>query len=71
MQGFFEANLITTLTYAEDASTGNTTIPMYVVQGVATAIRYASTCLVDPHVVCWLSLYGKLTVHIKLWGVCL
>lgn len=75
-QGFFEANLITTLTYAEDASTGNTTIPMYVVQGVAAAIRYACTCLFDPvnSLLAQLmmgSLYGKLTVHIKLLGVSL
>lgn len=41
MQGFFEANILTTLTYAEDASSGNTTIPLYVVQGVASAIRCA------------------------------
>ncbi len=41
MQGFFEANIITTLTYAEDASSGNTTIPMFVVQDVAAAIRFA------------------------------
>ena len=66
-QGFFEANLITTLTYAEDASTGNTTIPMYVVQGVAAAIRYACTCLGDPvnSLLAQLMmgiLYGKLTV---------
>ncbi|CAL5229525.1 g12865 [Coccomyxa viridis] len=39
--GFFEANIITTLTYAEDASSGNTTIPMFVVQDVAGAIRDA------------------------------
>ena len=41
VQGFFEANIITTLTYAEDASSGNTTIPMYVVREVADAIRHA------------------------------
>ncbi len=41
VQGFFEANIITTLTYAEDASSGNTTIPMFVVQDVAGAIRFA------------------------------
>ena len=39
VQGFFEANIITTLTYAEDASSGNTTIPTYIVQEVADAIR--------------------------------
>ena len=68
MQGFFEANLITTLTYAEDASTGNTTIPMYVVQGVAAAIRCACTCLIDSSSGLLIqlkmgSLYGKLTIH--------
>lgn len=42
MQGFFEANILTTLTYAEDASSENTTIPQFVVQDVATAIRFAS-----------------------------
>lgn len=41
VQGFFEANIITTLTYAEDASSGNTTIPVFVVREVADAIRYA------------------------------
>ena len=46
MQGFFEANILTTLTYAEDASSGNTTIPTFVVEEVATAIRFASVhCL--------------------------
>ena len=57
VQGFFEANLITTLTYAEDASSGNTTIPMYVVQEVATAIRYVYLLFcehsVSGRLVCW------------------
>ena len=53
VQGFFEANIITTLTYAEDASSGNTTIPMFVVQDVATAIRFAPADDGKAHK-CWL-----------------
>ena len=41
VQGYEEANIITTLTYDGDASSGTTTIPMCVVQDVAIAIRFA------------------------------
>ena len=54
MQGFFEANILTTLTYAEDASSGNTTIPLFVVQDVATAIRFAPAVVAQGSQCAWL-----------------